>query len=305
MLPVYEFTALDKDGHEIEVELTVSYPTYKGGLATQGVLRDITERKRVEVERAIMQAQILQNVRLASVGELAAGVAHEINNPIFVIREYADLMLEDASANHPTSPMLETIISEADRIADIVRNLLEFSRPSDIEFSLVQLADIWQPVYKLIGQSFHKHNVQLKVDIPPDLPPIKAHSQQLQQVLLNLVTNARDALNEKYPDGQSHPQKYIYIKAWSVDDPPLVMLAPQAGPARKHVCLTVRDEGVGISPGDRAQLFTPFFTTKRARGGTGLGLSISHKIIEEHQGRIRVESKPGVFTEFMITLPAA
>lgn len=300
--PVYEFTALDKDGNEIEVELTVSYPMYKGKLATQGVLRDITERKRTEAERAAMQAQMFQSAKLASVGELAAGVAHEINNPIFAIREYADLMLEDTPPDDPTYPMLDTIIKESNRIAEIVRNLLEFSRPGETSFSPVHLADVWQLVYNLIGQSFRKHNIQLEVDIPANLPPIQARTQQLQQVLLNLVTNARDALREKYPDGGSRPEKSVTVKARVVGDT-RALARPNGDAPRRAIELTVRDEGIGILPEDREQLFLPFFTTKRARGGTGLGLSISHKIIEEHKGRIEVESEPGEFTEFKVTLP--
>ena len=301
--PVYEFTALDKNGNEIEVELSVSYPTYKGHLATQGVLRDITERKRAEAAQAELQAQMFQSAKLASVGELAAGVAHEINNPIFGIREYADLILEDTSENDPNSAMLQTIIRESDRIAEIVHNLLEFARPSETSIHPVNLIDIWQPVYKLIGQSFKKHGIKLNVAIPNDLPPVRARGQQLQQVMLNLVTNAKDAIIEKYPTGQSSSQKCIAIKAGKVEGVSTFVL-PNRNAPRQAIWFTVRDEGIGISPENRDALFNPFFTTKRARGGTGLGLSISHKIIEEHNGRIEVDSKPGEFTEFKVILPA-
>jgi PAS domain S-box-containing protein len=302
VLPVYEFTALDKNGNEIEVELSVSYPTYKGGLATQGILRDITERKRAEAERIALQAQMFQNAKLASVGELAAGVAHEINNPIFAIREYADLILEETPKHQSAYLMLETIIQESNRIADIVRHLLEFSRPSEADFNPVHLRDIWRLVYNLIGQSFLKENILLEVDIPDDLPMIKARRQQIQQVLLNLATNARDALTEKYPNPQSHPQKRITIKAWLIEEKP-TLTSPQQGKKEQFVQFSVRDEGMGILPENRENLFTPFFTTKRHRGGTGLGLSITHKIIEEHRGQIEVKSERGKFTEFIITLP--
>jgi PAS domain S-box-containing protein len=304
--PVYEFTALDKDGREIEVELSVSYPTYKGSIATQGILRDITERKRAEAERAAIQAQMFQNAKLASMGELAAGVAHEINNPIFAIREYADLILEDTPQSVPTYRMLETIIREADRIADIVRNLLEFSRPGETNFNPVHLREIWQLVYTLIRQSFQKQNIRLEVDIPDDLPLVKARRQQIQQVMLNLMTNARDALKEKYAETQHHPNKRIMVKARTTKA--VDISAPRAKNGDKidqFVQFSVRDEGKGISVKDRENLFTPFFTTKRHQGGTGLGLSISYKIIENHGGRIEVYSEPGEFTEFIVTLPTA
>jgi PAS domain S-box-containing protein len=300
--PIYEFTALDKDGKEIEVELSVSYPTYKGGLATQGVLRDITERKRVEAERATFQAQMFHSAKLASIGELAAGVAHEINNPIFSIREYADLILEETPKDSPAYGMLETIIREANRIAEIVRNLLEFSRASETNFNPIQLRDVWDLVYKLVAQSFHQQHIQLEVDIPEGLPPIKARGQQLQQVLLNLLTNARDALLEKYPGTQKHPQKQVTIRARLVANT-FALTYPDNEKIEEVIQLTVRDEGVGISPENRERLFTPFFTTKRPKSGTGLGLSICHKIIEEHYGTIDVASEEGLFTEFRIILP--
>lgn len=302
--PRYEFTALDKAGREIEVELSVSYPAYRGGLATQGVLRDITERKKAEAERAMLQAQMFQSAKLASVGELAAGVAHEINNPIFVIREYADLILEETPASHPSHPMLQTIIHQSDRITGIVRNLLSFARPDDTHFSSIRLEQIWQLAHNLIGQSLLKHNIQLQVDFPADLPPLKGSSQQLQQVLLNLLFNAKDALNEKYPE--SYPDKRITLTARTALDSGfhLPALATEV-PTRQVIRLTVRDEGVGIAPEHLEQIFTPFFTTKRPNRGTGLGLSISHKIIENHQGRIEVNSQPGAFTEFVVILPVS
>ncbi len=302
--PRYEFTALDKNGHEIEVELSVSYPAYRGGLATQGVLRDITERKRTEAERAEMQAQMFQSAKLASMGELAASIAHEVNNPIFVIREYANMVLDNTPPGDPTYPMLQAIHQQANHITDIVRNLLTFARPDEIEFSAVQLEDVWQPIHDLIDHSFLKDNIQLRVDIPLNLPPVRANSQQLQQVLLNLLLNAKDALDDKYPG--SHPNKQVTVRARIAEDAYLsTLLTKQEHLDHQFVRLTVRDEGVGILPEDREKLFTPFFTTKSSTRGTGLGLSISHKIIENHQGHIEVQSEPGVFTEFTIILPVS
>jgi PAS domain S-box-containing protein len=302
--PRYEFTALDKDGYEIEVELSVSYPAYQGGLATQGVLRDITDRKKAEAERALIQAQMFQSAKLASVGELAAGVAHEINNPIFVVREYADLILENTLPGDPSYRMLQTIIHQSNCIVSIVSDLLAFARPDESHFSSVHLENVWQLVHNLIGQSFLKYNIQFEVDIPQDLPTVQANSQQLQQVLLNLVVNAKDALNEKYPS--YHPNKRITIRARVVEDSSsAVPLAEEKQSSHPVIYLTVRDEGIGVSPEHQDQLFTPFFTTKRPNRGTGLGLSISHKIIEKHHGRIEVQSEPGVFTEFTVILPIA
>ena len=300
--PVYEFTALNKNGEEIEVELTVSYPTYKGHMATQGVLRDITDRKRVEAEKTAMQAHMFQSAKLASLGELAAGIAHEINNPIFAIRQFAELMQEDMAADSTAYSMLQVIMGEADRIAKIVRNLLEFSRPSETSFSLVSLHDIWQPVHKLAEQPLQENNIKLEIYLPDDLPPLRARSQQIQQVLLNLINNAIDALREKYPDSQTHPDKRITVKANLIAVATFPLLLEEDN-ISQFIQISIRDEGIGISPQDREYLFTPFFTTKRPDKGTGLGLSISHKIIEEHHGKIEVNSQVGQFTEFVVTLP--
>ncbi len=124
----------------------------------------------------------------------------------------------------------------------------------------------------------------------------------MQQVLLNLLTNARDALLEKYPDSQKHPEKRIIVRARQVKNT-FALAEPEGREIDEVILLTVRDEGIGISPENQELLFTPFFTTKRPKSGTGLGLSICHKIVEEHQGRIEVESEEGEFTEFRIILP--
>ncbi|NJN98602.1 MAG: hypothetical protein HC875_33175 [Anaerolineales bacterium] len=154
----------------------------------------------------------------------------------------------------------------------------------------------------MIGQSLLKHNIQLRVDFSANLPPLKGSGQQLQQVLLNLLFNAKDALNEKYPD--SHPDKRIIVCArTALDDGFHALASAVETPARQVIRFSVRDEGTGITPDHLEQIFTPFFTTKRPNRGTGLGLSISHKIIENHQGRIEVNSQPGAFTEFVVILP--
>jgi PAS domain S-box-containing protein len=288
------------NGNTVFVEQTLfAIPNNQGWTQTIAtIITDITQRKQAESERATMQAVMFQSAKLASVGELASGVAHEINNPLYVIREFADLMVEDTPSTHPNYRKLQTIIRSADRIAGIVKNLLTFARPSETQVGLVDLSDVWQLTYDLVGQSFRKHSILLEVDIPSNIPKIKARTQQLQQVLLNLVMNARDALNEKFPD--HHPNKRITIKAGLGHD---TFLNTSPLPVRQAVYFTIRDEGIGISPEHQPRLFSPFFTTKRPNRGTGLGLSVSHKIIEDHQGRIEVKSEPGNFTEFTLIFP--
>lgn len=291
------------DGTLVPVDQTLfAIPDKQGQPQTiAGIISDITERKRAETERVAMQATMFQNAKLVSVGELASGVAHEINNPLYAIREFADMMMEDAGPDSPNYFKLQTIVHAADRIAEIVRNLLNFARPSEVNFSPTHLRDVWRLTSNLIGQSFLKHNILLAVDIPADLPEIQARPQQLQQVLLNLVTNAQDALTEKYPT--QHPNKRITITAQLTEDVRLPLSRARQRSGNSVIHLTVRDEGVGIPSEYRERLFTPFFTTKRPNRGTGLGLSISHKIIEDHHGRIEVNSEPGKFTEFIVILP--
>ncbi len=255
-----------------------------------GIDMDITERKRLEQERQSMEAQLRQQQKLESIGTLAAGVAHEINNPINGAMNYAQLIQDRLPPDSPLAEFTGEILRETQRIATIVRNLLQFSRQEKQTHSPARLADIIEGTLSLIRTVIRHDQITLNVTVPEDLPDLKCRSQQIQQVLMNLMTNARDALNERYPGHD--PDKVLNLLARQFE---------QEG--RRWIRVTVEDHGTGITPEVRQRMFDPFFTTKPRDKGTGLGLAISHGIVKEHHGALTVESEPGKFTRMHLVLP--
>ncbi len=254
------------------------------------IVRNITERKRLEQDRAAMEARLLQQQKLESIGTLASGVAHEINNPITGILNYAQLIQDELPGDSPLAEFTGEIMHETQRVATIVRSLLTFARHEKQSHSPARMADIVEAVLALVRTLIRRDEITLRVTVPPDLPKLKCRSQQIQQVIMNLVTNARDALNERYPG--YHADKVLSLEA---------TLLERAG--RRWIRLTVEDRGTGIPPEVRERMFDPFFTTKGRDKGTGLGLSISHGIIKDHHGEWTVESEPGQFTRINVDLP--
>jgi len=242
------------------------------------------------VERRNAEAQVIQASKLASIGELAAGVGHEINNPINGIMNCADILLQNLPADSDEHQFAGLVRSEADRIATIVRNLLAFSRQETEQHSLARLHDVVQATLSLCGKMVASAHIHLHVEVPETLPRLKCRSEQLQQVVMNLIINAIHALDEKYP-GQ-HPEKKLTLQAGE-----LQILG------RPFLRLTVEDRGTGIAPQDRERLFDPFFTTKGRDRGTGLGLSVSDGIVKGHGGLISVETEHGKYTRLHVDLP--
>ncbi len=255
-----------------------------------GIIQDITERKRLEQERAALEAQLRHQQKLESIGTLASGVAHEINNPLTGILNYAQLIQDRLPGDSPLAEFTGEIMHETQRVATIVRNLLTFARNEKQSHSPARIADIVEAVLSLVRAVIRRDQITLLVNVPQDLPQLKCRSQQIQQVIMNLVTNARDALNERYPG--HHPDKQLRLEA---------QLLERAG--RRWIRLTVQDRGTGIPPEVRERMFDPFFTTKGRDKGTGLGLSISHGIVKDHHGQWTVESEPGQFTRMHVDLP--
>jgi len=247
------------------------------------ITRDITERRQLE-------QQNLRSAQLASIGQLAAGVAHEINNPINGVINYAQLLLNRTKTSKSSDEILELIIKEADRVADIVKELLFFSRDSKDEFSDSSLEELVQAVLTLTGQYITRHGIEVETDIAADLPLLLVIPQKIEQLLINLMSNARFALDEKFP--ASHPDKRLSISAQLVRTD------------ETDFCrLVVRDQGVGMSPELLSKINQPFFTTKPSGQGTGLGMSICHEIVEQHRGHFSIDSVEGEYTEVTIDLP--
>ncbi len=251
-----------------------------GALAT---VEDVTEQRR-------LQEQLIQSAKLASIGQLAAGVAHEINNPINGIINYAQLLLNKAEPGSRQARFLEGILREGNRVAHIVHDLLTFARVEKEAHSPAHVADILRATLSLTGQQLKKDGIILEIEEQPGLPKIKCRSQRIQQVFLNLIFNARDALNARYPG--SDPNKRLTIRIEQVERE-----------GQPYVRTTFHDRGVGIPAHNLPHLFTPFFTTKRPGEGTGLGLSVSYGIVQDHRGDIQVESVEGEYTIFRVDLP--
>jgi two-component system, NtrC family, sensor kinase len=225
------------------------------------------------------ERELLHKEKLASMGQLAAGVAHELNNPLSTILLYSDVMYKDAAEDDPRREDLKMIIDEAYRCKVIVADLLNFARHQEV---LAQDTDLRQLVEEVITKVAHRsrfEGIDILRDFSPDLSLIQADPVQLQQVFINLMNNSADAMH-----GGT-----ITISAKRLDA------------ASVEIC--VADTSAGILPENLDKLFTPFFTTKPVGKGTGLGLSIVYGIIKMHRGQIHVESQPGKGTTIVISLP--
>ncbi len=252
----------------------------KGDLEEWG--RTLEEKVRVRTEElGAMQARVAQSERLASLGMLAAGVAHEINNPLGGIFALTGLTLEDLPPDDPNRENLEEVLKQTQRCRDIVRGLLEFARHPEGNAAAVDLERVVESTLSLLGNQAAFLNVTVEREYAPDLPPVLADPSELQQVFMNIFVNAAQAMQERGT----------------------LRIVTRLGGAAVEAA--VSDTGCGI-PHDRiGQIFDPFFTTKASGQGTGLGLSIAYGIVTSYGGTISVESEPGRGTTFTVRLPVA
>lgn len=290
-VPTNEEVFLKIDGTPVAVEVNavpLHYNNWDGALV---FARDITERKNLESKKNEIEAQLRQQQKLEAIGALAGGVAHEINNPINGIMNYAQLILDDNSdQDSEQAGYAKEIIHETERVAVIVKNLLQFSRQEKQSHSYASIYDIINQTISLIKTVVKRDQITLEVDLDENLPDIKCRSQQIQQVLMNLLTNARDALNEKY--AEYHENKLIRV-----------MCSQYTKEDRRWLRIIVEDSGNGIPIELQDKIFEPFFSTKPKEIGTGLGLSISFGIVKEHHGKISIDTKEGYYTKFILDLP--
>jgi len=243
-------------------------------------------------DKVLLQAEAMQNAHLASLGELAAGVAHEINNPLNGIINYAQILSNKMKKESRESEIARRIIKEGDRIANIVKSLLSFARKRTEEKSVYTIPGILRDALLLTEAQILKESIKLKINMPEDLPEIVANSQQIQQVFLNVINNARYALNQKYQE--QNEDKILEISGLeTVID------------GQQHARIIFHDKGSGIPADILDKVINPFFSTKPSGKGTGLGLSITHGIISDHDGNLKIESTEGEFTKIIIDLPAA
>jgi two-component system, NtrC family, sensor kinase len=240
------------------------------------IMDDITERIDLET-------QLAQSDKLSSIGLLAAGVAHEVNTPLAVISSYTQMLAKQLQGDPQKSAVLEKITRQTFRASEIVSNLLNFSRTSGTEFSEVDVNKIIRDTLALLEHQMRSAKVRVEEQMAPKVPTIQGNAGRLQQVFLNLFLNARDAM----PEGGT------------------LRIATMNG---EGVSVQISDSGSGIAPEHIHRIYDPFFTTKTSpregqNRGTGLGLSVSYGIIQEHAGKIRVESQPGHGTTFIVDFP--
>ncbi len=264
-----------KDGSIVHTEvLTAAYLSKAGQPEIVGVSRDVTERRR-------LQERLLVTDRLASIGELASGMAHELNNPLTSVIGFSELLLEEKIPEGVRADV-QFIHSEAQRTAEIIRNMLTFARKHPAVKQPINLNDVLRKVLELRAYEHKISNIETSLRLADDLPEIQADYFQLQQVFLNIVINAEYFMKE------IHGQGALKIVSERADN---------------KVRVSIADDGPGIAPENIGRLFDPFFTTKEVGKGTGLGLSICHGIVMEHGGKIYAESEPGKGATFVVELP--
>ena len=239
-------------------------------------------RARMEAQRSA-ENRLVQAAKLAAVGEMAAGIAHELNNPLTSVTGFAELALDDIPEESETRKDLEIVMREAVRARDVVRRLLDFARQTESERARASLNEVVDDVVALSRHLIRTSGVTLKLDLEKNLPWVLVDVNQMKQVLLNLIHNALQAM----PAGG----EMIIATASTYRD------------ARDWIIVSVCDTGVGIPKLDQARIFEPFYTTKGNQGGTGLGLSVTYGIITDHGGQIDVESQPGSGSKFTVWLP--
>ena len=287
LISIYGEVALTGKGTEFELyfeplgkwfSITV-YSPQEGYFVA--VFDNITERKQAEEREKEMQQELNLASRLVAVGELAAGVAHEINNPLTGVLGFSERLLRK-STDEETRRDLERIHSEAQRITKVMDNLRTFTRHRELEKQYSDINDILHEALELRAYELRTGNIEIVTDLARSLPEIEVDFHQIQEVFLNIILNAEQAMTEAHGGGK------LTIKTQKIKD---------------YVRISFADDGSGIPTEHLDKLFDPFFTTRGEQGGTGLGLSVCHSIVTEHGGRLRGKSKPGEGATFFVELP--
>ncbi len=278
----HELIVKHKSGYDIPVSFSggIIYDRNKE-IATFGLFTDLRAMQQIEEDLEQTHRMLLQSEKMAGLGRLAAGVAHEINNPMSGIMLYANLVQEDLGEGHELNGDLQTIIHEAERCKVIVADLLEFSHQTTYEMELVSLNDVIQKTLTILQHQPLFHNITIDQNLDMDLPQIYGNPIRLNQVVMNSVVNAAQAM-----DGKGK-----------------LSITSRARANQDINEILIKDSGPGIQQDLLEKIFDPFFTTKATGEGTGLGLSVSYAIVKEHKGSIRVNSSPGEGTTFSLKFP--
>ncbi len=243
------------------------------------VWQDVTEKRR-------LQYSLTQAGKLAAIGQLVAGVAHEMNNPLTVISASAAMLKMSMPAEDERFELVELIAQASERTSHVVQDLLDFARREAYVFAPTDINESLSQALSLVSYQLQTANIRVAKQLAPDLPPAQASAEHLKTVWINLLINARDALHERADERQ-------------------LEIITRAGESGEPLQVFVRDNGPGMTPAEKERIFEPFYTTKQPGKGTGLGLSTCHQIIQQHGGEIEVVSSPGQGTTFIVRLPVA
>ncbi len=270
-----------KNGEPIPINLSAAI-VYEGDkeIATLGFFHDLRETLKIEAELEKTRIQLLQAEKMSSLGELAAGVAHQLNNPLGGITLYTQLMMEDYDLPDAARKDLDRILQDAQRCSNIVKELLKFSRQTSNEIYPQDINQILSETLFLVENQSMFQNIVIEKDFQESLPLVPVDIQKIKHVFMNILLNAADAMEGKG----------------------LLSLSSWLAPSRDRVCIEISDTGPGIEEDVLLKIFDPFFTTKEQGKGTGLGLSLAYRIVEDHGGKIFAESKVGTGTVFIVEL---
>ena len=268
----------------VEVTARADAPSSGGAVRVESLVRDVSERKKLDDQTRDLYHQMLQAEKMAALGQTISGVAHELNNPLATILSWAERLSEKTGLDPSARRGLETILSESERAARIVRNLLTFARKRQTTRAMVDVNQVVRETLALRAYEQRVTNITVIDALAAGLPQVFADGHQVQQVLLNLVINAEQAMLS------AHGRGVLVVRTWHDADQELVILE-------------INDDGPGIPEDLQPKIFDPFFTTKDVGQGTGLGLTVAYAIVQEHSGRIRLESKPNGGASFYVELP--
>jgi histidine kinase len=284
---VNQVKQIRRDGEPIFVDIWISPSRYPGKDVLLVTTSDIT--KRLETEQQLIQAS-----KMATLGEMATGVAHELNQPLAVIKTASSYFMKKIKKKQPIKDdilftMSAEIDSHVDRAAKIINHMRQFGRKSVQKLDEIQLNDVLKSSFEIFSQQLKVRGIDVAWELEPDLPLVMADADRLEQVFINLLINARDAIEEKWEDQPQHPE------------PKKITLRTRSNGGR--ICVEVQDTGKGIPASISEKIFEPFFTTKEVGKGTGLGLAISYRIVQDLGGNIRLASREGEGALFVITFP--
>jgi len=279
---VNEFRTMTRDGREMWISAIGTGTEYQGRPAILVSIRDITEQKKVEGAKRRLEEQLQLSSRLAAIGELSAGVAHEINNPLTAIKGFSELLLARYDLDEAVKSDVKAIFKEVQRAIKVTQDMLSFARRHEPEKCFISINEALAKNLDLYACHMKTNNIDMVVEFDPELPKTMADFYQLQQVFMNIVINAEQAMSEAHGRGK------LTVKTQRSDGMIQVIFA---------------DDGPGISEENMKRIFDPFFTTKEIGKGTGLGLSICYGLVEAHGGRIYARSRAGQGASFIVEIP--